>query len=486
MASVRVPAVAGSFYPNDPEQLRNGLNRYLEIAQGVQGAVVKNEQPPKALIVPHAGYIYSAPIAASAYVKLHALKDIIKRVVLLGPCHRVPVGGLALCSAQYFETPLGRIPVDKELSKKIAKMPQVFTFDATHVEEHSLEVHLPFLQTVLSDFSLLPIVVGQASPKEVSDVLEQVWGGPETLIVISTDLSHYLDYETAQSLDRRTTKAIETFDLAQIGNNQACGRIPLKGLLESAKLRGMDITTLDVRNSGDTAGSHDRVVGYGAWMLSGGQQPSAEEAFSYKLKAILQRHGTTLLRVAAASIKRGISHNAQINVDLSSFPDSLQEKGACFVTLERKDGSLRGCIGSLEAYQPLAKDCAENAFKAGFMDPRFPKLNAGELSGISIHISVLSPSFPMSFKDEADLLSQLRPNIDGLIIQDRGKRALFLPSVWEKIASKEDFLKHLKMKAGMTADHWSPTFSASRFITEGVHSEELDSPQLLWQDNPSS
>lgn len=484
MATVRASAVAGSFYPDNPDVLRSDLKGYLDAALVVHGPTA-DEPVPKAIIAPHAGYVYSGSVAASAYVKLRPLKDIIKRVVLLGPCHRVPVGGLALCSSDFYETPLGRVPLDKELSRKISKMPQVFTFDDTHLEEHSLEVHLPFLQTVLNDFTLLPLVVGQASPKEVADVLEQVWGGPETLIIISTDLSHFLDYEAAQSLDLRTTQAIENFDLQKIGNNQACGRIPLKGLLENAQQRGMDITTLDIRNSGDTAGTHDRVVGYGSWILSGGRQPSVEDAFSYKIKAILQRHGTTLLRIAAASIKRGAVHNSTINIDLSSFPDSLQENGACFVTIEKNGGALRGCIGSLETHQPLVKDCADNALKAAFKDPRFPRVTEEELPHLSLHISVLSPSFAMTFKDQDDLLAQLRPNIDGLIIQDGGMRSLFLPSVWEKIENKDQFLAHLKLKAGMRADHWSPTFKAWRFITEGVHSEELDDPAVLWQDSPT-
>lgn len=482
MATVRASAVAGSFYPDKPDELRAAITHYLGGAQKkhqVQGRTLA----PKAIVVPHAGYVYSASVAASAYVKLAPLKDTIKRVVLLGPCHRVPVGGLALCSADYYETPLGRVPLDKELARTINKMPQVFTFDATHIEEHSLEVHVPFLQMVLDDFTLLPIVVGQASPTEVSDVLERVWGGPETLIIISTDLSHYLDYDACKELDARTTQAIENFDIPNIGTSQACGRIPLKGLLESAQQRGMDITTLAVGNSGDTAGPKERVVGYGAWALTGGRQPSAEDTFSYKIKAILQRHGTTLLRIAAASIRRGTSHNTPINVDLSSFPDSLQEKGACFVTIEKGKARLRGCIGSLEAHRPLAKDCAENAFQAAFHDPRFPKVAKDELSEISLHISILSPSFAMKFTDQEDLLSQIRPHIDGIIIQDVGMRALFLPSVWEKITDKAQFLNQLKLKAGLREDHWSKTFRAWRFITEGVHSEELDDPAKLWQDS---
>jgi MEMO1 family protein len=481
MAKIRGAAVAGTFYPADPKVLTRDVQKFLDDASQTDGSR-ENKVAPKALIVPHAGYIYSGSVAASAYAKLLPLKSTITRVVLLGPCHRVPVGGLALCSADFFETPLGRVTIDKELSAKVSKRPQVFTFDDTHVEEHSLEVHLPFLQTILNDFTLLPIVVGQASPQEVAEVLEDVWGGEETLIIISTDLSHFLNYEDCQALDSQTVKAIESLTPSKIGNNQACGRIPMRGLLEVAHARGMDIQTLDVKNSGDRAGSHDRVVGYGAWMLSGGRQPSAHESFAYKMQSVMKRYGPTLLQLAAASIKRGITHQTPAKLDIESFPESLRQYGACFVTIEKDGGNLRGCIGSLQPHQSLAKDVADNAYKAGFADPRFPPLQKEELKDLSLHISVLSPSFPIKFTSEADLLEQLRPHVDGLIIQDGNQRALFLPSVWEKIGNKKQFLTHLKIKAGLSADHWSDSFQAWRFITEGIHSEQLDEPGKLWQD----
>jgi AmmeMemoRadiSam system protein B len=215
--------------------------------------------------VPHAGYTYSGPIAASAYAQLIPARNKIRRVVLLGPCHRVPLSGLATSSADFFETPLGTIPVDRELSDQILKFPQVEELDQTHAQEHSLEVQLPFLQQVLDKFTLLPLVVGDASGTEVHEVLEAVWGGDETLIVISSDLSHYHDYRTAQAMDSTTCKAIEHLDGAHIHYDQACGRNPVLGLLLSARKHHLKASTLDLRNSGDTAGSKDKVVGYGAW-----------------------------------------------------------------------------------------------------------------------------------------------------------------------------------------------------------------------------
>lgn len=265
MTFVREAAVAGQFYPGTADELDATVRNFLDDAKTGQGPVPPGV--PKAIIAPHAGFIYSGPIAASAYARLVPSASVINRVVLMGPCHRVAVNGLALSSAEAFRTPLGDIPVDKDAAGEILKLPQVEIFDATHVMEHSLEVHLPFLQVILDDFSLVPLVVGQASPSDVAEVIEALWGGPETAIVISSDLSHYLDYETARKTDSRTCGAIEALDPSAIASGDACGRFPVGGLLQVAKQRGMTVTTLDVRNSGDTAGSKDQVVGYGSWMF---------------------------------------------------------------------------------------------------------------------------------------------------------------------------------------------------------------------------
>jgi hypothetical protein len=260
MTTVRNPAVAGLFYPGDPRELRAMVADYLGAAQAA-GTV------PKAMIVPHAGYIYSGPIAASAYARLIPARRQITRVVLLGPAHRVGFHGLALSSADYFTTPLGSIPVDAATVKKIASLPQVRVMDVAHAQEHSLEVHLPFLQEVLGEFTLVPLVVGEASPEEVSEVLDLLWGGPETLIVISSDLSHYHDYATAQAMDRATSQAIERLQPDGIQYDDACGRNPVNGLLTVARVRGLKARTIDLRNSGDTAGTRERVVGYGAYVF---------------------------------------------------------------------------------------------------------------------------------------------------------------------------------------------------------------------------
>ena len=261
MSRIRPAAVAGLFYPADPAQLHSEIQSMLSMAEPT-GA------KPKALIVPHAGYIYSGPVAASAFAQLENIKHSVNRVILLGPCHRVPLSGLATSSADYFETPLGSIKIDRDAIDLIASLPQVEEFDLTHQQEHSLEVQLPFLQEVLDNFSLVPLVVGDTHAEEVSEVLERLWGGDETLIVISSDLSHYHDYNTARAMDTETCQAIEAMNPAAIHYDQACGRNPVTGLLLAAKKHGLHVTTLDLRNSGDTAGDKSSVVGYGAWAFN--------------------------------------------------------------------------------------------------------------------------------------------------------------------------------------------------------------------------
>lgn len=261
---VRPPAVAGMFYPGDPERLASEITAMLACAVL---PTPRFTQIPKVLIVPHAGYIYSGPVAASAYALLVENAASINRVVLLGPCHRVAVRGLALPHARRFATPLGELAIDTEAIETLRKLPQVVLHDGAHAEEHSLEVQLPFLQQVVGDFLLVPIAVGYATPDEVANVLETVWGGPETLIVISSDLSHYHAYADAQRRDQHTVDDILHFRLL-LDHEQACGATPINGLIEVAQRHRLTPQLLDLRNSGDTAGDKSRVVGYASFAFT--------------------------------------------------------------------------------------------------------------------------------------------------------------------------------------------------------------------------
>ena len=263
MHQVRQPAVAGAFYPGQRVALSSDVADLLTMARHGTEVNVHIGQTPKAIIVPHAGYIYSGSTAAQAYVRLAAARNTIRRVVLLGPVHRVPVRGLALPGVDSFATPLGEIEVDQAAIAQLAHLPQVVVSRAAHAQEHSLEVQLPFLQSVLEDFKLVPLAVGNATPTEVAEVLEALWGGPETLIVISSDLSHYLSYHAAQTIDQRTVQSMLALD-GTVTHEQACGGTPVNGLLLAARHHHLKPELLGLCNSGDTAGDKGRVVGYAA------------------------------------------------------------------------------------------------------------------------------------------------------------------------------------------------------------------------------
>ncbi len=258
----RPPAVAGQFYPDDPDKLSDLLKQMINRAKAVM------PQHIKALIAPHAGLIYSGPIAATAYKSIMNQADDINRVVLLGPSHRVGFQGIATISASRYEMPMGSIEIDQAAFKLIEMLPQVQQIDKAHEQEHSLEVQLPFLQMILGSFTLIPLVIGDCSADEVAEVLEILWGDQHTLIVISSDLSHYQSYQNAQRQDQQTSAAILNLSPQKIGYDDACGRNPVNGLLVAARNHHLKPSMIDLRNSGDTAGSHDRVVGYGAYIFT--------------------------------------------------------------------------------------------------------------------------------------------------------------------------------------------------------------------------
>lgn len=450
--AVRPAAVADSFYPGSPEALSGSIDQYLKGA--------RTEHPaPKAMIAPHAGYVYSGPIAGTAYATLTEARTRISRVVLMGPAHRVAFRGLALSSAEAFETPLGRVPVDRAALAPLLRRPDVAVVDQAHAPEHSLEVHLPFLQHVLGEFAVAPILVGDAKPEQVDEVLAELWGGPETLIVISSDLSHFHDYQAARGLDKGASRAIELLRPDELRDEQACGNRAIRGLLRRALALDLRATTLDVRNSGDTAGSRDRVVGYGSYVFEYGHEA--------RLPDRLRRQ---LLEAAKKSIRHGVKKGRPPKVGLGTFAPQLESIRASFVTL-KAGGKLRGCIGSIVAERPLVEDVIDNAYRAAFKDSRFKPMIAAEVEGLELGVAVLGALCPVSFRDEADLAARLRPGIDGVVLQEGKHRGVFLPQVWEQVSDAPDFLRHLKRKAGLDADHWSPDIEAWRFTTEtfGAH-----------------
>ena len=450
----REPAVAGTFYPADPEVLRQQVAEMLDKATN-QGS------PPKAIIVPHAGYIYSGELAARAYAAVQAERDKIRTVVLLGPAHRVYFRGIAAPAADAFKTPLGSIPVDQNaIEGMLEKFPFIQRLPQSHRDEHSLEVQLPFLQQVLDKFRLIPLVVGDTTADQVDKIIDYLWGDESTLIVISSDLSHFHDYATAQSMDEQAASAIEGLQPQVLNGQLACGFLPVSGLLLSARRRQIYPERVGLCNSGDTSGDKDRVVGYGAWLL---------QDHDTKQQGLTDEQKDSLKKLALASIKCGLEKGRALSVDEYIDENGVQVmlpdyQGAAFVTL-KKDDQLRGCIGSLAACRPLKEDVAENAFAAAFRDPRFNAVTETEVDDIELSISVLTPPEMIVFTSEQDLIAKLRPGVDGLIMTEGGNRGTFLPSVWENYPQAESFLSHLKMKAGLPADYWSGTIKVERYET---------------------
>ncbi len=441
-SNVRPPAVAGLFYPDDQAALRRDVDAALASAEPALAPGV-----PKAVIVPHAGYVYSAPIAAHAYARLVPARDIVKRVVILGPCHRVPVRGLALPAATVFATPLGGIDVDAPARDAVAALPQVVTSDAAHADEHALEVQLPFLQRILGTFTVVPFAVGDASAEQVCEVLERLYGGPETLVVISSDLSHYQRYETARAIDGATVQSILALD-ASIDHDQACGATPIAGLIELARRRGLAAELLDLRNSGDTAGDKRRVVGYASFAFWEGEPPQGYRA----------EHGRALLRLARAAIAGALGRTIPPQPGASW----LEERRATFVTL-RQNGDLRGCIGSLEPRRALGHDVAENAVASALSDPRFAPLTVDELDRTEVEVSLLSAPAAIACSTHDALIASLVPARDGVILAHGKQRATFLPQVWEQVPDANEFVAQLKRKAGLAPDFPTERCTAFRY-----------------------
>lgn len=414
--SIRPPAIAGSFYPAQAPELAAEVDAFLAATQAPEPRIAW----PKALILPHAGHVYSGGVAAAYYNQWRNGADTIRRVILLGPVHRVAVRGLALPGADAFATPLGLVPIDAHAQAQLRDLPQVVTSQQAHAHEHSLEVHLPFLQRLLPQFSLVPLAVGDASASEVAQVLDRLWGGPETVVLISTDLSHFHAQAAAQQIDAQTAQQILAFD-QMITHEQACGATPVNGLLLSAKRRKLAIQRIAQCTSGDTAGDQRRVVGYGAFALD--EADLAGDA-----------PGKLLLSLARQAIAY------RLGVAPAPRADAwwLAGEAATFVTLHLH-GQLRGCIGSLLAQRPLGVDILENAVAAAFRDPRFAKVSAAELAEIQIEVSVLSQPQLLKFATEQALLEQLQPEKDGLILESSGRRSTFLPQVWEQLPDKRQF-----------------------------------------------
>ncbi|WP_394895125.1 AmmeMemoRadiSam system protein B [Bifidobacterium longum] len=525
--AIRPPAVAGSFYPADRTTLKQLITHQLDYSR----EVLQQLEPtlpagvPKAVIVPHAGYVYSGTAAALAYALLERGRGSVTRAVIVGPTHRVAVRGVACSTAAAFETPLGTVPVDIAAERKAlglsvneplhsgtharpgASAPAMIVNGPTHAQEHAVEVQIPFLQTVLGpDLTIVPLNAGDATPQEAGDVLRALWGGPETVIVISSDLSHYHPHEVARALDDQTIADIAALHLP-IHPRRACGAYPINGLLDVLKGRkDMKLFELGCSTSGDDgvvalAGqprpamrdADEPVVGYVSFAAWESKPEADAPAGADDLGESGTAHGDVLLKLARAAIRERlhIEHPTAADSTASILAANpwLNESGACFVTLT-EGGRLRGCIGSLVAHRSLGKDVTEHAVDAATRDPRFNPVTAAEYPLLNVEISVLGEPEPITVnscgadsrdtgsktatlaslqsgpqtdavkrdgsnverpvRSRTELEEVLRPGKDGLILADRrGCSATFLPQVWDELPDSHDFVAHLLAKAGI-------------------------------------
>ncbi|MBF0629249.1 MAG: AmmeMemoRadiSam system protein B [Magnetococcales bacterium] len=438
---VRSPAVAGMFYPGDATVLRT-------MVEGLLAQVPPVAEEPLAVIAPHAGFVYSGLTAAHAYKGLRrAPAEAPRRVWLIGPSHRVWLRGASVGDYDAYVTPLGLVAVDQAGVALVASRPGITRDEAPHRLEHSLETQLPFLQVTLGHFSIVPIVYGEMGGDQLAEVLAACWQ-PGDLIVISTDLSHFHTYEEAKKRDAQSHAAILACDSKAMSGCEACGSIGVQAMLAMARRRQWRPELADLRNSGDTAGDKQRVVGYASYLFypeppASAPAPVPAPVPTIGLPELVRAHLTATL-----SGQPGLSPAA-----LAAQWGALAGPGACFVTLTER-GALRGCIGSLVAHRSLAEDLLGNGMAAATQDPRFPPVRAQDLAGIAIEVSLLSAPQPFPHRDGEELIRLLKPGIHGVILTKQGRRATFLPQVWEQLPDPVDFLSHLCRKAGLDGACW--------------------------------
>jgi len=447
---IRDPVYAGRFYPSDPQELKALLERYATLAEKnpvslPKGAVLK------ALILPHAGYIYSGLTAAHASIVLKDQK--FNKVIIMGPDHRAGFQNCAISDVTAYATPFGKVLLDPAGISLCQKYKKLFRPVRKSDElEHSIEVQIPFLQHYLCDFQIVPIVTGSGDINEYADAIDTILD-PQTLIVISSDLSHYLPYDQAVKKDHETIAEILTLNLKQLSlkNSIACGIIPIQVLTRLALRHEWKPILLHYSNSGDTAGPKDRVVGYAAIAYYETSVVNQQKGFNRMDK----KKGDILLNVARKSIEKKLNVHAPEADDLDKdLSDKIYNaRRGTFVTL-KKNGQLRGCIGNLMADKSVLEGVQDNAINAAFHDPRFPPLSKNELEQVDIEISLLTEPQILEYKDKDDLLEKLRPNVDGVIIRKGPYSATFLPQVWEQLPDKKSFLGHLCSKAGLPPDEW--------------------------------
>ena len=449
---IRKPAVAGQFYPLSPEELREDVESYLAAEETDPPA-----QNVRIMIAPHAGYVFSAPVAAKVYARIP--RDT-KTVFLIGPSHHKWFSGVHVTDAGCYETPLGKVAVNGEIVNKLSACPLCVRAQGAEDKEHCLEVHIPFLQVLLNDFTIVPLITGKVGVKDAAEMLLPFLDDT-TAIIASSDLSHFLSQEQAREVDDGTVSTILSGDGE--GFMEGCGDTAMRIAMEIAARKGLSAEILDSRTSFETApqyGDPHRVVGYAAvaFVKRGAGEDEADD-FNPQEKEYM-------IGLARKTLELSVNgKDAEVSTPESA---KLAQYYGCFVTLKSM-GQLRGCIGNIEPVRPLYKSVIENTVSAAFRDPRFPKVKANELEDISIEVSVLTKPAPLEFGSPDELLAKLIPFEHGVILKFGSRQSTFLPQVWEQIPNKIIFLEHLAMKAGMGKDDWK---RADVWVYRAVHFSE--------------
>ncbi|MBF0380864.1 MAG: AmmeMemoRadiSam system protein B [Magnetococcales bacterium] len=457
--TVRPPAVAGTFYPEDPQQLRSMVQKFL--GQAIDAPLGE----PPAFVSPHAGYIYSGQVAAYGYKNLKkASADNPRRIFVLAPSHRAYLDGISVGNYSAYRTPLGDVTLDQETISKLAALPDVIRDPQSHAMDHALEVQLPFLQETVEHFKLVPIMVGDISGGQLADIIDNCWQ-PGDLIIISSDLSHFHPYDKAVELDNSSHNAVLSQKPRVVEGCDACGRVGMAALAELARRKGWQPSLANYCNSGDTAGSKDSVVGYATYLYYPQNQKQTPNQQNSMDIAAIKPQLPSLVRSHLEQTLGG-GNGFQADDLINKFPP-LAKVGATFITLT-KNGQLRGCIGSLSAQRSIGEDLLLNSYYAATKDSRFPTVVLDELKEIKIEVSLLSDPEPLLYQDGADLLNCLKPGIHGVILQKDGRRSTFLPQVWEQMPNKETFLQQLCLKAGLNGDCWQNNPQISLYTVDKI------------------
>ncbi len=451
MEKIRNTAVAGMFYPNDKAELERTI-AYFDKHNNFD-----YEYKTRAIIAPHAGYVYSGQLASEAF---GCLDKSAKTIFIFAPAHKVALDGFALSDFDFWKTPLGKIEIDKEISLELTEKFGALEFNEAHKEEHAIEVQVPFVQSYFKEgVKIVPVLVGR---KSIAPILEHFWENKEVAFIISSDLSHFHPWTEAKKLDSITAQMIENLEIEEFHHQQACGASVICGLVEFARNKKFTPIRIGMMNSGDVTNNQESVVGYGAWFL---YDKGEELGLAHFINEYFQNY---VIAVCKRSILNRFENKNKLSAeDLGHLPQVFLQIGAVFVTL-KIDGGLRGCIGSIIAHRPLINDLIEHAYSAAFSDPRFRPLTIEEFNEATISVSILTTPKRMDFKNEEELLEKIVPHTDGIIIKDGRYQSVYLPSVWEQLPDKKEFLNTLKQKAGLSADYFSDTFEAFKFRVEEI------------------